>query len=273
MEGDDSLYAQYLEAITERQERREFAWSGLLDVIGRELRDTNDEAREIHRRTWGGNQHGIIDMRDANLQDAGSNREHLNLNDHNRPPDQNRGSLGQGFMPPRSYLRLLIRNLLVLDYFLVMTLIPFCLYNHLKAMFALVTFDSDLGIIEYLASDVVINEDIIYGSSAPGLLAKFHNIVLYHSIPVLRYANKVRSYISSNHDSYYARLVLHVVNSCMVGIIKVVTLLIYLAYGLGGTAYIGFAAFFFGLCLAVTLARRYKIVKMVAGRVLSRAMC
>lgn len=175
------------------------------------------------------------------------------------------------FVQRRPYLSLLIRNLLVLDYFVVLLLFPFSLYNILRSGFSSVTFSETdfvkdiLIYCKYVQIFTQVNgaSHIAYTEANMDLLGKFHNIIIYYTWPIIKWA--LKSYTSQTWVHQTTIIAYEF-------IVKASTVALYLIYGVGATIYLAMAGFFFTICLTITLIRRYKSVHtMVAASLESSA--
>lgn len=170
------------------------------------------------------------------------------------------------FVQRRPYLRLLITNLLLFDYFVVVLLFPFSLYNVLRSGFSIITLSENdflSEVVTYCRHVKIFGDDgkslLVYGESNLGLLGKFHNIVVFYTSPLARYLAQWVP-IAPDH------LIRQIYVKFYQYLVKCSTVSIYLTYGVCGTVYLAMAGFFFAVCIAITLIRRYKSVhRMVAG--------
>ena len=172
-------------------------------------------------------------------------------------------TLSNAFVPRPSLFSQVVRNLLLLDYFIMIILFPFSLYNIIRICFNFITLSRDdftVDILTYLQSTQAIissNDNTTTpllgyqdGKPSLGLLSKFHNVIVFYSAPVIK-------------------LVLNWTNRSEIAVylcnwsIRLLTVLLYLTYGLGGTVYMGIAGFFFALSLGLTVYRRYRGVHQV----------
>ncbi|SMN19052.1 similar to Saccharomyces cerevisiae YNL159C ASI2 Integral inner nuclear membrane protein [Maudiozyma saulgeensis] len=166
------------------------------------------------------------------------------------------------FIPRRSYFASMVRHLLVLDYFIMVILFPFSLYNILRSGFSTVTLSENDFIAEIMIymkySNVVsypieLNKKVLLGyndDGAMGLLGKFHNIIVYYSSPI---GKKIM-----NFEIIKIRNIMILIYEILV---KLNVVSIYLIYGLSGTTYLALSGFFFIFCLALTIIRRYRSVQ------------
>lgn len=175
------------------------------------------------------------------------------------------------FVQRRPYLSLLIRNLLVLDYFVVLLLFPFSLYNILRSGFSSVTFsetDFVKDILIYCKYVQIFTQvdgapHIAYTEVNMDLLGKFHNIIIYYTCPIIKWA--LTTYTSETWLHHSTILAYEFT-------VKASAVALYLIYGVGATIYLAMAGFFFTICLTITLIRRYKSVHtMVAASLESSA--
>lgn len=169
------------------------------------------------------------------------------------------------FVQRRPYLRILITNLLLFDYFVVLLLFPFSLYNILRSGFSVITLSENdflTEIVAYCRYVKIFGDDgkslLVYGEGNLGLLGKFHNIVVFYTAPIAQFiARRVPS-----PDAFLR----HSAIKCYQFMVKCCTVVVYVTYGIGGTVYLAMAGSFFAICFAITLARRYKSIhRMVAG--------
>lgn len=170
------------------------------------------------------------------------------------------------FVQRRPYLRLLITNLLLFDYFVVVLLFPFSLYNILRSGFSIITLSENdflSEVVTYCRHVKIFGEDgkslLVYGENNLGLLGKFHNIVAFYTSPLAQYLAK---WVPAASD--------HLIRQAYIKfyqyLVKSFTVFVYMTYGVGGTVYLAMAGSFFAVCIAITLVRRYKSVhRMVAG--------
>lgn len=180
-----------------------------------------------------------------------------------RPATATNNTPGNAFVPRPSLFSQVVRNLLLLDYFIMIILFPFSLYNIIRICFNFITLSRDdftVDILTYLQSTQAIissNDNTTTpllgyqdGKPSLGLLSKFHNVIVFYSAPVIK-------------------LVLNWTNRSEIAVylcnwsIRLLTVLLYLTYGLGGTVYMGIAGFFFALSLGLTVYRRYRGVHQV----------
>lgn len=173
------------------------------------------------------------------------------------------------FVPRRTYLQIFVRNLLLLDYFVVLLLFPFSLYNILRCGFSSVTFSETdfvkdiLLYLHYVNDFVSVEGPYRLLEARKDLLSKFHNIIVYYTWPT------VRSFIFKYDSS--SEIQTKIVTAYQ-SIVKGWAITVYLIYGIGGTVYLTMAGFFFSICLVITLIRRYKNVqRIVAGSLESSA--
>ncbi|CEP61847.1 Asi2p LALA0_S04e02058g [Lachancea lanzarotensis] len=158
----------------------------------------------------------------------------------------------------RQYLRLFLRNLLLLDHLLMVFLFPFSVYNVLKILLTEVTFsNSDFvaDIASYCHYSRILSDDgtsVVFFKAGFGLLGKFHNIIVYYSAPVFVWASS---------KAVVGAWVL----KAYVSLIKTAAVTIYMAYGIGTSVYVCFATFFFALCFLMTSFRRYKDIARIMG--------
>ncbi|SCV02924.1 LAME_0H06304g1_1 [Lachancea meyersii CBS 8951] len=158
----------------------------------------------------------------------------------------------------RHYLRLFLRNLLLLDHLLMVFLFPFSVYNVLKILLAEVTFsNSDFvaDIATYCHYSNILSEDgrsVVFFKSGFGLLGKFHNIIVYYSAPLFVWASSKAALGTWVIKAY-------------VSLIKTTAVTLYTVYGVGTSVYVCFATFFFALCLLMTGFRRYKGAARIMG--------
>ncbi|AQZ12762.1 ASI2 (YNL159C) [Zygosaccharomyces parabailii] len=169
------------------------------------------------------------------------------------------------FVQRRPFLRLLITNLLLFDYFVVLLLFPFSLYNILRSGFSVITLSENdflTEIVAYCRYVKVFGDDgkslLVYGEGKLGLLGKFHNIVVFYSSPI---AQCIARFLPSP-DAVLRQSAMKAYRF----MVKFCTVAMYMTYGIGGTVYLAMAGSFFAICFAITLARRYKSIhRMVAG--------
>ncbi|GMM54566.1 Asi2 protein [Maudiozyma humilis] len=200
----------------------------------------------------------------SRLQRRGGN-PNANATENNAANAPNAGATP--FAPQRSYFATLVHNLLMLDYFVMVVLFPFSFYNLLRSAFSAVTLSEHDFVAEvavYLGERVVSRTAesaapvvlLGYAEGSPlGLLGKFHNIAVHYSAPLLRRA----LHTVTSQDSPTRTYILY----AYTGVIKALVVGAYCAYGLGGTAYLVLAGFFFVFCLALTVVRRYRGVQQL----------
>ncbi|SCU95940.1 LANO_0E11936g1_1 [Lachancea nothofagi CBS 11611] len=242
------------------------------DDIAEELDDISELVQNLQDRSR--NSQGQLRSRSSTIDSTGPGLDvtgHSNQRGQQYEELQNRGGarvqrrLQQDRnlrWPPgvqrRRYLRLFLRNLLLLDHLLMMILFPFSVYNVLKILLTEVTFsDNDFiaEIANYCRYSNVLSEDgksVVFFKSGFGLLGKFHNIIVYNSAPMVRWAS-TKATIGPWIIKIYASA------------IKMTTVLLYTAYGVGTSTYVCFATFFFTLCLLMTGFRRYKGIVRIMG--------
>lgn len=166
------------------------------------------------------------------------------------------------FVQRRPYLRTFIRNLLVLDYFFMLLLFPFSLYNILRFGFSSVTLSQNDFILEIVlycqtATDFSpLSDGYRLKEASMDLLGKFHNIVVYYSWPPFK-----RALLRYTEQSWFQQVLLQTYQF----LVKTTAISIYLAYGIGGTVYLAIAGFFFSICIVVTVVRRYKNVQRIVA--------
>ena len=176
-----------------------------------------------------------------------------------RPATETNTTTGNAFVPRPSFFSQVVRNLLLLDYFIMIILFPFSLYNIVRICFNFITLSRDdftVDILTYLQNTQVISDDATSllgykdGETSLGLLSKFHNVLVFYSAPVIK---RVLNWTNRNEVAIYL---------CNWSI-RLLTVLLYLTYGLGGTVYMGLAGFFFALSLGLTVYRRYRGVHQI----------
>ncbi|CCE63685.1 hypothetical protein TPHA_0F02030 [Tetrapisispora phaffii CBS 4417] len=276
--NDDELYEQFVresnalrirEEAQETQQTQEEFQRELEDTIHDILRDIDsglqNSSNTQHRIviTANTNNNEIIELNNDNLHNV--NNHPLNVHNRRSPFEGER----------RPFLRTFLRNLLVLDYFVILLLFPFSLYNILKSGFSIMTFSENDFVQEmlYYLSDVqVFSENykslLIYKEINLGLLGKFHNIMIYYSSPLIttvmsflkRHAHKVFTNKAINMN--FKILIMNVYSKS----IKMITLTMYFIYGFGGTIYLLAAGFFFLLCFTISVVRRYKGVHRIISK-------
>lgn len=171
-----------------------------------------------------------------------------------------RGEDWPPFVQRRPYLRTFLRNLLVLDHFLVALIFPFSLYTIFKALFSEVTFseyDFLTEVFEYCQFVKIIDKEgdsLLLYKDGLGLLGKFSNIVVYYTAPAFHY---LIQRFGSNKIIHWA----------YPKTVKLITVSVYMSYGLATSVYLSFALFFFMLCVFITCARRYKGVERILTQV------
>lgn len=249
-DNDDHLYEQFLQesAALERDQQR------LTQDIQQELRSTLDGIMETIESEVQHNRRQREANENANYQ-AGTN-----IHNPNHNPDIARQ--GPLFVRRRPYLQIFIRNLLLLDYFVVLLLFPFSLYNILRCGFSSVTFSETDFVNDILTYCRYVNDFVSLEGSYRlidvnmDLLNKFHNIIVYYTWPTAR--SVILTYGLSDQAQ----------NTILSGyqlLVKSGAVLIYLLYGIGGTVYLTMAGFFFSICLMITLVRRYKNVQRIVA--------
>lgn len=256
-DNDDHLYEQFLEesAALERDQQH------LTQDIKQELRSTLDDIMQTIERE-------VQHNRRQRRENGGANPQpDTNIRNGNQNPDNVRQ--GPLFVRRRPYLQILIRNLLLLDYFVVLLLFPFSLYNILRCGFSSVTFSETDFVNDILTYCRYVNDFVSIDGPCrlidvnKDLLSKFHNIIVYYTWPM------VRSLVSMYQASDQAQ---STIISAYQLLVKSCAVLTYLLYGIGGTVYLTMAGFFFSICLVITLVRRYKNVqRIVAGSLESSA--
>ncbi|CAB4254332.1 similar to Saccharomyces cerevisiae YNL159C ASI2 Integral inner nuclear membrane protein [Maudiozyma barnettii] len=208
------------------------------------------------RRTLG----DIINTFEIELQRQGDNNNNNNINNTNNNLRRPRDST-PSFTPRRSYFASMVRHLLVLDYFIMVILFPFSLYNILRSGFSTVTLSENDFVAEimiYMRYSSVVSHPIgesgmLLGyndNGVMGLLGKFHNIIVYYSSPIGKKLMKL--------SMIRIRTIMIEIYELMV---KLIVISIYLIYGLSGTTYLALSGFFFIFCLALTIIRRYRSVQ------------
>lgn len=255
-DNDDHLYEEFLQesAALERDEQH------ITQDIQQELRSTLDDIMETIEREVQHNRRQREANRNGNFQA-----------DTNIPEAGGREGVRQGpfLIHRRPYLQIMIRNLLLLDYFVVLLLFPFSLYNILRCGFSSVTFSETdfindiLNYCKYVNDFVNADGSYVLIDVNMDLLSKFHNIIVYYTWPTAR--SIARVYDTSNQAQ-------NTIISAYQLLVKSCAVVIYLVYGIGGTVYLTMAGFFFSICLVITLVRRYKNVqRIVAGSLESSA--
>lgn len=164
------------------------------------------------------------------------------------------------FSARRSYFSLFIRNLLVLDYFVMVFLFPFSFYNILRSGFSSITLSENdflAEILVYLKYSRIVSENanplMLLGyndDGTMGLLGKFHNILVFYSSPIIKFILKLdfaKTFLIKTYEIT----------------VKFTIISFYLLYGFSGTIYLGLSSFFFIFCLALTIIRRYKNVQQM----------
>ncbi|KAL3232446.1 Protein ASI2 [Nakaseomyces bracarensis] len=182
-----------------------------------------------------------------------------------------------------SFFRTLVRNLLVFNYLVLSLLFPFSLYNVLRSGFSTMTFserDFTREILTYWYAIDTVDVISLIKPSTPetvdsaaglGLLGKFHNIIVYYSLPIgeqlLRaIVNIDKSYPDIKDYTFRIgiyRMLLSFLFKWYKKGIKIGTVVVYLTYGIGGTTYLMIAGFFFSLCVGLTVVRRYKSTQQI----------
>ncbi|CCK70821.1 Asi2p KNAG_0F01530 [Huiozyma naganishii CBS 8797] len=213
---------------------------------------------------------------------------------HTFTPHAGMGIRRPGDTNTQTYGQLLMRNLLMLDYMILVMLFPFSLYNVLRSGFNMVTFncngagdDADfiVNLIVYIRYCEAITED---GESLVGyqtakaltaggtnlngglsLLIKFHNVINYYGMVALRGVVRAlpRAVVKRAATAAATTTVPAVLRRTAVtfynGTVKTTAAALYLLYGVLGTAYLYGSMLFFALCLTITVTRRYKTVARV----------
>lgn len=168
------------------------------------------------------------------------------------------------FQQRRPWLRIFLRNLLVLDYVILLMFFPFSMYNILKSGFHSMTYSQNDFISEILAYYKyvkVFNDEgqiMLILSKKGGLLGKFHNVVLYQMTPMINFILKYSIRLSNPVNI--------TVHEILKFIVKFFTITIYVFYGLGGTIYISGAGFFFTLCFIIIAIKRYDNIRKIIVR-------
>ncbi|CAG60912.1 uncharacterized protein GVI51_J05687 [Nakaseomyces glabratus] len=305
-DSDSELYEQYLEdrrRLQSREDAHEIQTSeevlqrNLDETLSRVLRNWSQEIDNHHVRiriTGRRHENTNSNSHTNNSYNNGAATENRNNNYGNMlginlPSHNSIGSNSNGvnqrtpFAQRPSFFRTLVRNLLVLNYLVLSLLFPFSLYNVLRSGFSTMTFserDFTREILTYwYAIDTVDVISLIKPStpetsdSGPGLglLGKFHNIIVYYSLPIgeallRRILNIDRSYTDTEEYPVSVgiyRMILGFFFRWYKKSIKIVTILVYLLYGIGGTTYLMIAGFFFSLCVGLTIVRRYKSTQQI----------
>lgn len=248
-ETDDDLYQQFLQESYALERDRQ--------------RPTEDVQQQVRS--------SLNDLMEAIEREVQHNRGQANATIHGNAGDGelNADRRGPLFAPRRTYLQIFIRNLLLLDYFVVLLLFPFSLYNILRSGFSSVTFSETDFVKDILLYFHYVNDFVSVAGpyrlleARNDLLSKFHNIIVYYTWPA------VRSLISRYDPSSEIRTTVVAVYQSLV---KSWAIAVFLLYGIGGTVYLTMAGFFFSICLVITLVRRYKNVqRIVAGSLESSA--
>ncbi|CCH58948.1 hypothetical protein TBLA_0B01050 [Henningerozyma blattae CBS 6284] len=201
--------------------------------------------RVRHRRgPLGGHLHNNFRIHTNNNNNNHNNNNNTNINRGQHPI----------FRQRRPWLRTLLRNLLVIDYFLILMIFPFSMYNVLRSGFSSMTYSDDdfiSEIMNYIKIVQVFNskKELMMIMKEKTLLGKFHNIVVYYLQPSIETVLKLFNWSSMAQDEIimFAKI-----------LIKILTVNAYLLYGLGGTAYISGAGFFFTLCFMIIAIKRYE---------------
>ncbi|SCU85464.1 LADA_0D07646g1_1 [Lachancea dasiensis] len=160
----------------------------------------------------------------------------------------------------RRYLRAFLRNLIILDHLLLMVLFPFSLYNVLRILLTEVTFSNNDFIVDiatYCRLSNILSSDgksVVFFRSGFGLLGKFHNIIVFYSAPIFVWIT------SKSANGFW-------ITRAYTTLIKSIAVTLYMLYGVGTSAYVSFASFFFALCLLMTGFRRYKGVAKIMGQI------
>ncbi|CCF56162.1 hypothetical protein KAFR_0A07280 [Kazachstania africana CBS 2517] len=180
--------------------------------------------------------------------------------EHEIPPTRGNGPNERGlpiFANRRTnYLRSLVRNLLLLDYFIMILLFPFSIYNIIRSGFNSMTLSHNNDFINEIYTYFVYFNSLNFDlQNKFGLLGKFHNIVLYNFMNIIRFVEN-----SNLLDTKWKNVSIRIIHF---GLIKSLTTIIYCIYGFGGTIYLIVSGFFFVLCFTIAINRRYKEVSKI----------
>ncbi|EDO18317.1 hypothetical protein Kpol_1039p68 [Vanderwaltozyma polyspora DSM 70294] len=178
----------------------------------------------------------------------------------------------------RPILRVFLRNLLVLDYFVLLLLFPFSMYNILRSGFSSMTFSENdfiQDMLVYIRHIRIFSDDgasfMIYKEGSLGLLGKFHNIVVFYSSPLMKQMyheiiTTANGATSSGTGDNFVHILKWILLQSYKMWVKGTTVMIYFMYGFGGTVYLFAAGFFFLLCFTIATVRRYKGMHQMIGQ-------
>lgn len=162
------------------------------------------------------------------------------------------------------WLTTLHRIIIQFWYHLLFAISPFLVFNVLKGIFDEITFSkygfiSD--ILNYIRYVKVFNQEgdslLIYRRGL-GLIVKFHNVTVFYFSPLLDLCGRYTDVL---------------IKKIISGFIKILTVVIYMIYGLMASSYIFFAALFFTLCFSLTLLKRYKSVEQILKYIYYTTKC
>ena len=250
-ENDDALYEQFVEESMARSIREQaHETQQTEEELQRELQLTlNDIMQEIEQEVQNNNNSNRARVRV--IHDGTPNNINARIHIDNIPERGTPFSIQR-----RPVLRTFLRNLLVFDYFLLLLLFPLSLYTILRSGFNVMTFSEEdflKEIVNYFKYIRIFSDDgkslMVYKEGKIGLLGKFHNIIVFYSSPMVKKLFQL---------AQKRELLLNIAIAIYKPIVKVTTITAYLTYGLGGTVYLIAAGFFFMLCLALSVMRRYK---------------
>lgn len=283
-DSDLNLYERYLEERQRLQNRvdaheiqtsEEVLQQNLDETLSQILRNWSQEIDNNHIRN--------VSIRRHRGRREGVSSSTLGSSEVHGPAEQR-----TPFAQRPSFFRTLVRNLLVFNYLVLSLLFPFSLYNVLRSGFSTMTFserDFTREILTYWHAIDTVDVISLIKPSTPetidsaaglGLLGKFHNIIVYYSLPIgeilLRAIVKIDKAYPDITDYTVRigiyRMILSFLFKWYKKGIKISTVVVYLTYGIGGTTYLMIAGFFFSLCVGLTVVRRYKSTQQILSGLL-----